>query len=207
MASAGLYASLHLIPYHHANIPPLSFLQAGCPSCRPTNSIKALKELTVNISWLFITVCRFTHARMHNRFYSSLDFVLNNPGEALPKETFTHSPILIINHPLPVSSIAIHGILPVQFACLTVFLHNLCPSFFRSTSWYDTLHFVVNTFLHPIIVFFSQYMPIQLGTLSFSLTPHSHLTIFISARWSATPQFLLLQANLQTHWWIITFPQ
>jgi len=23
--------------------PPLSFLQAGCPSCRPTNSIKALK--------------------------------------------------------------------------------------------------------------------------------------------------------------------
>jgi len=26
-----------------ASIPPLSFLQAGCPSCRPTNSIKALK--------------------------------------------------------------------------------------------------------------------------------------------------------------------
>ena len=28
---------------NHANIPPLSFLQAGCPSCRPTNSVKALK--------------------------------------------------------------------------------------------------------------------------------------------------------------------
>jgi len=27
---------------NHANTPPLSFLQAGCPSCRPTNSIKAL---------------------------------------------------------------------------------------------------------------------------------------------------------------------
>jgi len=27
----------------HASIPPLSFLQAGCPSCRPTNSVKALK--------------------------------------------------------------------------------------------------------------------------------------------------------------------
>jgi len=25
--------------------PPLSFLQAGCPSCRPTNSVKALKEM------------------------------------------------------------------------------------------------------------------------------------------------------------------
>jgi len=43
VASAGLYASLHLIPDNHANIPPLSFLQAGRPSWRPTNSVKALK--------------------------------------------------------------------------------------------------------------------------------------------------------------------
>jgi len=42
VASAGLYASLHLIPDTHANIPPLSFLQAGCPSCCPTNSIKTV---------------------------------------------------------------------------------------------------------------------------------------------------------------------
>ena len=28
---------------NHARTPPLSFLQAGCPSCRPTNSVKALK--------------------------------------------------------------------------------------------------------------------------------------------------------------------
>jgi len=27
---------------NHTNTPPLSFLQAGCPSCRPTNSVKAL---------------------------------------------------------------------------------------------------------------------------------------------------------------------
>jgi len=27
---------------NHASTPPLSFLQVGCPSCRPTNSIKAL---------------------------------------------------------------------------------------------------------------------------------------------------------------------
>jgi len=32
----------------HANTPPLSFLQAGCPSCRPTNNVKALKVLIVN---------------------------------------------------------------------------------------------------------------------------------------------------------------
>ena len=30
---------------NHANIPPLCFLQAGCPSWRPTNSVKALSEI------------------------------------------------------------------------------------------------------------------------------------------------------------------
>jgi len=28
---------------NHASTPLLSFLQAGCPSCRPINSVKALK--------------------------------------------------------------------------------------------------------------------------------------------------------------------
>ena len=28
---------------NHASTPPLSFLQAGCPSCHPTDSVKALK--------------------------------------------------------------------------------------------------------------------------------------------------------------------
>ena len=44
VASAGPYASLHLTrdrqPCQHATT---QFLQAGCPSRRPTNSIKALK--------------------------------------------------------------------------------------------------------------------------------------------------------------------
>jgi len=30
---------------NHASTPPLSFLQVGCPSCRPTNSVKALKVM------------------------------------------------------------------------------------------------------------------------------------------------------------------
>jgi len=30
---------------NHASITPLSFLQAECPSCRPTNSVKALKAV------------------------------------------------------------------------------------------------------------------------------------------------------------------
>jgi len=28
---------------NHTSTPPLSFLQTGCPSCHPTNSVKALK--------------------------------------------------------------------------------------------------------------------------------------------------------------------
>jgi len=39
---------------NHANTPPLSFLQAGCPSCRPTNSVKALKDYILNTCMTFI---------------------------------------------------------------------------------------------------------------------------------------------------------
>jgi len=37
---------------NRASTPPLSFLQAGCPSCRPTNSVKALKAIPQSISKL-----------------------------------------------------------------------------------------------------------------------------------------------------------
>jgi len=70
------------------------------------------------------------------------------------KKTFTHSHLLwlsIIPYLLP-PSVTIHGIL-----CLTVFFHNLSPSFLWSTSWPGTLHFILHTFLHPIIVFLLSY--------------------------------------------------
>jgi len=34
---------------NHASTPPLGFLQAGCPSCRPTNSVKALKAKIASV--------------------------------------------------------------------------------------------------------------------------------------------------------------
>jgi len=34
---------------NNASTPPLSFLQAGCPSCRPTNSVKALKAQILTV--------------------------------------------------------------------------------------------------------------------------------------------------------------
>jgi len=44
---------------NHASTPPLSFLQAGCPSCRPTNSIKVLKATSTPplLYWLLLLCC------------------------------------------------------------------------------------------------------------------------------------------------------
>jgi len=44
-----------LLTDNHASTSPLSFLQAGCPSCHPTNSVKALKAQGSGISW---AVCK-----------------------------------------------------------------------------------------------------------------------------------------------------
>jgi len=41
---------------NHASTPPLSFLQAGCPSCRPTNSVKALKARMMILVVLFLVI-------------------------------------------------------------------------------------------------------------------------------------------------------
>ena len=38
---------------NHASTPLLSFLQAGCPSCRPTHSVRALKALHYLVTYLF----------------------------------------------------------------------------------------------------------------------------------------------------------
>jgi len=70
--------------------------------------------------------------------------------------------IMVINHPYLLSpSTTIHGILRIQSTCSTVFFHNLSPSFLCSTSWLGTFHFILHTFLHPIVIFFSQHMPIS----------------------------------------------
>jgi len=46
---------------NNASTSPLSFLQAGCPSCRPTNSVKALKmDYTIGISESFLSLDLFS---------------------------------------------------------------------------------------------------------------------------------------------------
>jgi len=72
-----------------------------------------------------------TRTYKHQPFNGSLNFVRHNPGKPIPEETFNHwhlswsSVIPYLLHP----SITIHGILPVPFTYLTVFFHNLSPSF------------------------------------------------------------------------------
>ena len=65
--------------------------------------------------------------------------VWDYPGELVAEETFTHSHLTwssIILYLLPPST-TIHSILPVQFTCPAVFLHNLCPSLLLSTwAWH-----------------------------------------------------------------------
>jgi len=50
----------------------------------------------------------------------------------------------------------LHG----RFTCLTVLSYNLSPGSLWSCSWSWTLNFILHTFLHPIIIFFSRHLPV-----------------------------------------------
>jgi len=81
-------------------------------------------------------------------------FCPGQPGWAYTRRTFTHSHLSwssIVPYLLHPSN-TIHGILPVQSTHPTIFFHNLSPSFLWSTSWTGTLHFILHTFLRPVIV-------------------------------------------------------
>ena len=45
---------------NHTSTPSLSFLQARCPSCHPTNSIKALKAFEETKYWTFEIIINST---------------------------------------------------------------------------------------------------------------------------------------------------
>ena len=65
---------------NHASIRPLSFLQAGCPSCRPTNSVKALKARALKASTRWDRILEICMARYTR--YSSLRYTayINHRG-------------------------------------------------------------------------------------------------------------------------------
>jgi len=43
---------------NHTSTPPLCFLQAGCPSCRPTNSVRALKAKALKATCFYQSIDR-----------------------------------------------------------------------------------------------------------------------------------------------------
>ena len=83
-----------------------------------------------------------------------MTFWMGLPVWASRKETFTHSPLLIIIQSLSASSIHYdHSILFVQFRCLTIFLHNLSPSPLWSTSWSGASSYCVHFFTQSVSFF------------------------------------------------------
>jgi len=64
VASAGhMQVCTSLQTDNHTSNPPLSFLQAGCPSCCPTNSVKALKGVrTTKTDYLNFSI---SYGRQH----------------------------------------------------------------------------------------------------------------------------------------------
>ena len=97
---------------------------------------------------------RITHT--HNRLTAV------GPGRPVPQQTLTHSHSSwssdMLYHLPPFTTIS--GIHFVHFTCLTVLSYNLSPGPLWSSSWSWTLNFILHIFLHPIIIFFSQHMPI-----------------------------------------------
>jgi len=64
-----------------------------------------------------------------------------------------------IIYQLPPSTM-IHSMFLVQFICLIALFHNLSSRPLWSSSGSGTLYFILHTFLHPIIIFFLQHIPI-----------------------------------------------
>ena len=102
---------------------------------------------------------KYLHTHTHDRLTA---FGPGQPGRPVPEETLTHS------HPSWSSDIlyhlppftAINGILFVHFTRLTVLSYNLSPGPLWSSSWSWTLDFILHTFLHTVIVIFSQHMTV-----------------------------------------------
>ena len=84
---------------NHASTPPLSFLQAGCTSCRPTNSVKALKAVDgsrnsrlydTHQSKLSSTNEVYYAAPMHRVYYSEASAMPQNSTQLLKLNCINH---------------------------------------------------------------------------------------------------------------------
>jgi len=195
-------------------------------SCSCSWNIATMKSGGKNLSlmlkmWKWSRFGNYQHPNTHTHttVLRLCGFCPGQPGWAGTRRNIHPlTPILVINRPYLLSpSTTIHGILPIQSTCLTVFFHNLSPSFLWSSSWPGTptsysIHFFTqslssfrNTCPYHHNLFrcsteiMSPSLPLNclLGALSCNFTPHIHLTILISALGSATSfSFLTGQVSL-----------
>jgi len=158
------------------------------------------------LSRKFHVLLQHTHTHKHTTILWLSGFCPGRPGwDSTRREREWHLLLsTIISYLLP-PSITIHGILSVQFTCLTVFFHNLSkfylvyllalhPPLHTPCPYHCNLYFCCSKIMssNP-----SLSLNPLLGTLSCSLTPNIYLTILISACWSATSfSFLMGQISL-----------
>ena len=113
----------------------------------------------MNSSWATLLIfmeSEHTHTQPFNGLLSWTTRV----GRYQKKHSPTHPSwsLDILYHLPPFTTI--HGNLFVQFTSLIVLSDNLSPGPLWSSSWPWTLSFILHAFLHPIIIIFSQHMPI-----------------------------------------------
>ena len=80
------------VPHHS------SFLQAGCPSCCPTNSVKALKAekkpLTGLIVVVGLMVCFNRGDKYHEFYFIQIQSLIQYPGRYLCHYTIEHTDLV-----------------------------------------------------------------------------------------------------------------
>ena len=133
---------------NHASIPPLSSLQAGCPSCHPTNSVKALKAVVYCVIFVKIWLTTVLYGivmqtiwclKFWNTAKSGGQFALASPHCKFwgmrPPVTYTHASWY------PASSLSkkqlVMGLSSqwLHWAGTQFTVRNHCP-----TSWFSVYH-------------------------------------------------------------------
>jgi len=163
-----------------------------------------------------------THTHTHTTVLQLSEFSPGQPGWASTRiNIHPLTPIMVISHPLSASSIYYDSRHPPCLLYMPdIFFHNLSQVFFGlplglapSTSY--SIHFFIQSlssfcstcpYHHNLFCCSTKIMSSNpslslnplLRTLSCSLMSHIHLTILISARWSATSfSFLMGQVSVQ----------
>ena len=78
---------------NHASTPLLTFLQAGCPSCRPTNSVKALRAIRLPVTILNCIFKTCTGWHWINRTIQPFNQVYKNLHKITPSTLVAHRQI------------------------------------------------------------------------------------------------------------------